>query len=137
MALMRLQLAGCVVMQIDDKELGECVEHLWRWLYGSPSFVRKLAVAPLIPLGDEAEFLCGIPGIGPTKSVDVLRYTGSVKDSLFFLTNPDSVKLLDRPSGIGKAVIRHVREFFKLRENEIILAIEENSVDTKELSDGD
>ena len=135
MALMRLQLAGCVVMQIDDKEIAEYIEHLWRWLYGSPSWVRKPAVAPLIPLGDEAEFLCGIPGIGPARSVDILRYTGSVKDALFFLTNPDSIKLPNRPQGIGKAIIRQTRDFFGLGKKEVMVAVEEDSIDSGELSE--
>lgn len=122
MAIVRLQMAGCTFLQTSEEKLPELACYLWRWLQEGNKPVRRPCHAPLIPLSEEAEFLCGIPGIGPEKANEILNYTGSLTSALHFLTNRESARLPNRPFGFGVKTINAVRRFFKLGEDETILA---------------
>ena len=118
MAILRLQYAGCGVMMVAPKHMEEVIAHLYRWLYEGRQEVRKKPLAPLIPVSDEVEFLCGLPGIGIEKAKDVLAYAGTPASALHFLSLPNAHELPNRPFGIGKQVISRIRNFLQLREEE-------------------
>ena len=118
MSILRLQYAGCGVMMVAPKHMEQVVAHLYRWLYEGRQEVRRKPVSPLIPISEEAEFLCGLPGIGPDRAKDVLAYAGTPANALHFLSLPNAHELPNRPFGIGKQVIARVRGFLQLGEEE-------------------
>jgi hypothetical protein len=121
MAIMRLQYAGCCIITVRENELGSCVGKLWNWLYEGPKLVRRKAIAPLIPLPAEEEFLCGLPNIGPNKAHDVMQYTGNLAMALHFLTDENSPDLPGRPENFGKATIGKIRDFIGVGDGESLV----------------
>lgn len=124
-AQLRVQQAGCAVVHVHQDALASFVCNAWKWLLEGTKLVRKPKPLQLIPLSNEAEFLCGLPGIGPEKANEVLGYAGSLTSALHFLTDTKSANLSNRPSGIGKQTIENIRSFFDLEDNEVILRIPE------------
>ncbi len=128
MALLRVQMAGVAILQFNDKYLPELVCQLWRYILDGNKPFRKAAPMRLIPLSDEAEFLCGIPNVGPEKAQALLDYTGSITSALHFLTNRDSVSAEKRPFGFGIQTITRARKFFRLKKDEVLLPTEDTHI---------
>lgn len=123
MAIFRVQMAGAAVLMVKSNQFPDALRLLLEWLHDTKTFARRVTPAAIIPLGPEAEFLCGLPGIGIDKAQKVLSYSGNLKHALHFLTNPLSATLQGRPEGIGLKTIDNVREFLELDEGEIVMAV--------------
>ncbi len=123
MAIFRLLMAGCAVLQCRERQLADVIAHLWKWQFDSNKFGRKAPPAPLIPLSSEASFLCGLPGIGPEKANALIKYSGTPSSALQFLTNPNSAELSGRPEGFGRQTIMNARRFLGLTDQDVLLPV--------------
>ena len=120
MAIFRLQMAGCAVLQCRSHQLPDVVSHLWQWLFKGQTYGRNPPPMPLIPLSPQANFLCGIPGIGVEKARAVMQYAGTAKDALHFLTSPATPTLPNRPEGIGVQTVAKIRDFMGLEPDQVL-----------------
>jgi ERCC4-type nuclease len=128
MALLRVQAAGCSILHVKESSFSDFICHLWKWILEGNEPIRKPRTRALIPLSDEAEFLCGIPGVGPEKANDVLAYAGNVVNALAFLTDSDSAKLPNRPFGFGKQTIENIKRFFNIDDNSVLAVSNKESI---------
>lgn len=117
-----LSLSGAPVIFVPDKRFPEYIAHLTAWFRRERNLVKPPKPHTMIPLSPSANFLCGLPGIGPKVATNILvRAHNDIGLALQILTDLDTLKSVDKPEDLGPKRIMAVREFLGLEPGEELM----------------
>jgi ERCC4-type nuclease len=123
MKMVSLSLRGTPVLMTTEPRFMGFIQHLAKWFRSPSDMVRAPKPHSMIPLEPTAEFLCGLPGIGPKTATNLIAWAGSPSRALWALTSPATASMKDKPEGVGPVTIKNVRNFLGLHPAEIMLPV--------------
>lgn len=126
MMLLSLMAGGVSVIGGRGTELGEIVLWLIGWMDKEDHLLPgKRASIPFIEPTVGMDVLTSFSGIGPQTAKNILDYCGSLRNAFMFMTDERSVRLKEKPKGVGAQRIAEFRRAMGMEDGEVMVPIKE------------